>query len=541
MDRAASSEGDDRLVAVGRALAQSLLAGQDLPVPDRHDRIPSATALVEPPVAPVGDAPTPEASSPAELRTDSFIPPPADVVPGAERMEPPRRRRRSVFEPAEAEWTGPEPTPAQSEPLPPEPLPPEPVRSEPLPADTFPAPQVARVRPPAPDPPVVAWDDSAFGVPAPFEAAPFEAAPFEAAPFEAAPFEAAPHWPEGPAWTGAGTSEDAFDPHAQELFESLPWSKEESPDAGGGRARRRRRGGRPDPSTDELPDAAGATMTPSGSGPELVLEPWDLAPPAAPTPPPVLALAPASDPVATPADHPPRLDDRPAPPVAERPQASGGLSAATAAAWIGEHPVLERPDEATVHLVGPPDEEAPAAPGAGRTALEWGMVLGSAVVVALLVKLFVIQSFSIPSESMYPTLKIGDRVVVNQLAYDVGSDVERFDVIVFRRVEGTGPSRPDDPEFLIKRVIGLPGETIEARGGVVYVDGEPLDESEHLGAEVVTNNITQPFEVPAGHYWVMGDNRERSGDSRIFGPVPKDHVVGRAMAVWWPFDRAGSL
>ena len=184
------------------------------------------------------------------------------------------------------------------------------------------------------------------------------------------------------------------------------------------------------------------------------------------------------------------------------------------------------------------DENLPPAPpvsgrrvsGSLRSAIEWTLIVVGALVVALIVKATVLQAFYIPSESMTPTLKVGDRVLVNKLSYHVHA-VHRGDVVVFRR-----PPKEEDPNVrdLIKRVIGLPRETIEARDGIVYIDGRRLHEPYVHGE--VTENLPQQV-VPPGHYWVMGDNRINSRDSRVFGAIPRSLIVGRAFIQIWPLRR----
>jgi signal peptidase I len=170
-----------------------------------------------------------------------------------------------------------------------------------------------------------------------------------------------------------------------------------------------------------------------------------------------------------------------------------------------------------------------------RSAIEWVAVVVGALVVALVVKTFLIQAFYIPSESMTPTLKVGDRVLVNKLSYTTG-DIGRGDIVVFSRPGGPGA---DGIEDLIKRVVALPGETVEGRDGRVHIDGEPLDEG-YLQPGVETS-VFPPYQVPDDHVWVMGDNRGASDDSRRFKGVPVDDVVGRAFVVIWPFTELGTL
>jgi signal peptidase I len=168
-----------------------------------------------------------------------------------------------------------------------------------------------------------------------------------------------------------------------------------------------------------------------------------------------------------------------------------------------------------------------------RSAVEWAVVVVGALVVAFVVKTFLFQAFYIPSESMEPTLDVGDRVLVNKLSYDA-HDVNRGDLVVFVRPAGDPAFGPTETEDLIKRVIGLPGETIEARDGVVYVDGRRLEEP-YLVDGIPTENLPAQ-EVPVGHVFVMGDNRTNSEDSRVFGAVDEGLIVGRAFVRVWPLD-----
>lgn len=176
------------------------------------------------------------------------------------------------------------------------------------------------------------------------------------------------------------------------------------------------------------------------------------------------------------------------------------------------------------------DEEPPPSSDAHsvRNLVEWVAIVVGALVVALVVKTFLIQAFFIPSLSMYPTLDKGDRVLVNKLSYKL-HDVHRGDLVVFERPPGQPAS---DIKDLIKRVVGLPGDEIEARNGVVYIDGKKLDEP-YLVDGVTTENLPRQT-VPDGDVFVMGDNRGDSADSRVFGPIDEDSIVGRAFIRVWP-------
>jgi signal peptidase I len=193
--------------------------------------------------------------------------------------------------------------------------------------------------------------------------------------------------------------------------------------------------------------------------------------------------------------------------------------------------VGEPPDEAGVEPRVRSGEERRAPTSVLRNVVEWVTILGGALVVALVVTRFLIQAFFIPSLSMFPALAEGDRVLVNKLSYRL-HEINRGDLIVFERPSDDGG--PGQVKDLIKRVVGLEGEQIEARGGRVLIDGRPLSEP-YLAPGVETTDF-EPVEVPAGHVFVMGDNRGDSRDSRFFGPLPEELVIGRAFVKVWPLD-----
>jgi signal peptidase I len=212
----------------------------------------------------------------------------------------------------------------------------------------------------------------------------------------------------------------------------------------------------------------------------------------------------------------------------------------------------------------PPEVEAPPyhkederGPGLLAVARETVVLVAMAVLLAVVFKTFLVAAFYIPSGSMEPTLNISDRVLVEKVSYRFG-DIQHGDVVVFVHdeagVEPVGPSNPvagflsslgqaigvvppSDRDF-IKRVIGLPGDTIECNGKVLR-NGQPLTES-YLPAEVETTGCDKTTVKP-GELYVMGDNRTNSQDSRAFGPIQESDVVGRAFVRIWPLTHTGWL
>ena len=166
--------------------------------------------------------------------------------------------------------------------------------------------------------------------------------------------------------------------------------------------------------------------------------------------------------------------------------------------------------------------------------LEWVGLVVLALIIALLIKTFLFQAFYIPSESMTPTLKVHDRVLVNKLSYKL-HPVHRGDIIVFKAPPGADPGIDD----LVKRVIGLPGETVSGSGGHVFINGKQLKEP-YLPKGTYTSDFA-PVKIPSNSYWVLGDNRTNSKDSRSFGFIKKSQIVGRVFVRIWPLDRLGIM
>src|ERR671921_408910 len=178
--------------------------------------------------------------------------------------------------------------------------------------------------------------------------------------------------------------------------------------------------------------------------------------------------------------------------------------------------------------------ETPRTPKKAGGLVEFLVILAVAFVLVFgFVRPFVLEAFRIPSESMVPTLLVGDRVLANKFIYRF-TEPERGEVVVFESV-GEG-----DDQKLIKRVVGVAGDEVEVRNGTLLVNGEAREEP-YLNRNLPFNDSYGPSEVPEGHVFVMGDNRANSADSRVFGPLPIENIEGEAFVRFWPPLRIGSL
>lgn len=172
-----------------------------------------------------------------------------------------------------------------------------------------------------------------------------------------------------------------------------------------------------------------------------------------------------------------------------------------------------------------------------NTWVEWAKVLITSVLLAIGIRHFLAEARFIPTESMVPTLQVDDRLIIEKVSYYFGSP-ERGDIIVFHPPETLRQQQPNFKDALIKRVVGLPGETVYVSGGQVFVDGEPIAESyieEPPGYE------WGPEQVPENSYFVLGDNRNRSNDSHAWGYVHEENIIGRAAVRFWPINRIGTI
>jgi signal peptidase I len=226
-------------------------------------------------------------------------------------------------------------------------------------------------------------------------------------------------------------------------------------------------------------------------------------------------------------------------------------------------------------LIAPPEKQTPGGRGTGALSFlkELPILIALALGIALVIKALLVQAFYIPSESMVPTLHIGDRVLVNKLTYRFHQP-RRGDIVVFKDPYGAARcprnARADEivpadctrsvlkkgydwfaelfglptgsTKDYIKRVVGLPGETIEMRSGEVYIDGHLIDFPSTPSRGPRKDSYSFPPEkIPRHSYFVMGDNRGNSSDSRVFKAITRNKIIGRAFVLLWPPRRFGGL
>jgi signal peptidase I len=190
------------------------------------------------------------------------------------------------------------------------------------------------------------------------------------------------------------------------------------------------------------------------------------------------------------------------------------------------------------------------------------VIVALALGLALLIQAFLIKPYQIPSGSMEPTLDIGQRVLVNRFVYHF-TEPEAGDVVVFNPPSGVGGNGPEcgvqakpgqacpegaegkSSETFIKRIVAGPGDTVAVRNGIPIVNGSPERPDGYeiipCGAGGQGCNLPEPIKVPEGHYFVMGDNRGQSDDSRFWGPLPEESLIGKAFGTYWPPNRIGGL
>jgi signal peptidase I len=191
--------------------------------------------------------------------------------------------------------------------------------------------------------------------------------------------------------------------------------------------------------------------------------------------------------------------------------------------------------------------------------IELVTIVAVALGLALGIQAFLVKPFRIPSESMVPTLDVGQRVLVDRLTKNFG-DYERGDVLVFKPPAGADnnsnicgiehseqsacprPTEERSDTNFIKRVVAVGGDRLSVRGGSVYINGRRQREPfARLDDSCQICNLPEQITIPDGYYFMMGDNRGASADSREWGPVPKDWVIGQAFATYWPPGKIGTL
>lgn len=172
-----------------------------------------------------------------------------------------------------------------------------------------------------------------------------------------------------------------------------------------------------------------------------------------------------------------------------------------------------------------------------KEGLEWLKALGIGIIIFAFIRAFFFSNYEVEGESMMPTLQDGNKLVVNKIGYQIG-DLNRFDVIVFHA---------NEKEDYVKRIVGLPGDKIEYKGDQLYINGKLIKEpfldkyrektiGGRLTGDFTLNEITGEDTVPEGRLFVLGDNRLGSWDSRHFGFISVDQVVGKVNLRYWPLD-----
>jgi len=200
-------------------------------------------------------------------------------------------------------------------------------------------------------------------------------------------------------------------------------------------------------------------------------------------------------------------------------------------------PTVASPDLSADPAGDRPTEPTQRSASFWKTQRENGLILAVALALALLIRLFVAEPRYIPSDSMVPTLQVGDRLVVEKISYRLHPP-QRGDIVVFDPPAQLQQLGYTTDQAFIKRVIGQPGQTVQVHQGKVWIDGEPLAEpyiAEPPGYEM--RSVT----VPPGHVFVMGDNRNNSNDSHVWGFLPVENIIGRAIFRFYPIARFGRL
>ena len=196
---------------------------------------------------------------------------------------------------------------------------------------------------------------------------------------------------------------------------------------------------------------------------------------------------------------------------------------------MNEEPAVQTAAVPSAPAQALPHERSPLA-----TTLYWLRDLLLSVVIAIVVILFLYQPVKVEGTSMMPSLIDQERIFINKFVYRFGiGDIQRGDMVVFHY--------PTDPtKSYIKRIVGLPGDTVAIEDGIVYINGRRLDES-YVPDEYRDRQTLPLMRIPSDHYYVLGDHRTSSNDSRSWGPVERQYIYGKAVFVYWPIEKMGIL
>lgn len=249
--------------------------------------------------------------------------------------------------------------------------------------------------------------------------------------------------------------------------------------------------------------------------------------------------------------QPPSAQSVPAKPD-KPPEAEAQASASTQPTGTTEIPASTAPKTGS-QAKEPAQADAPKAPAMAPSVkettttrhteenpwVETVKTIGVSIVLALGLRAAIVEARYIPSGSMLPTLEINDRLIVEKVSYHF-NDPERGDIVVFSPTDRLRADNPSLRDAFIKRIIGLPGETVEITNGQVFINNEPIEEN-YIPAEYAPDYEWGPEVVPEGEYLVLGDNRNNSYDSHFWGYVPKRNIIGRAVIRFWPPQRMGTI
>ncbi|MHB8411597.1 MAG: signal peptidase I [Candidatus Acidiferrales bacterium] len=187
-------------------------------------------------------------------------------------------------------------------------------------------------------------------------------------------------------------------------------------------------------------------------------------------------------------------------------------------------------DENSPNFASPTDQQHPSS--FGRELRVWSRDVAVALALALIIIVFLYQPVKVEGTSMAPLLSDQERIFINKFVYRF-EPIHRGDVVVFWYPL-------DRSQSFIKRVIGLPGQTLQIRAGELYVNGKHVAEP-YVPQNYFDDSSYGPIKIPAHDYFVMGDHRNSSNDSRIFGPVPRKYIYGKAVFAYWPFHQFGEI